>query len=103
MKYSVDEMNKEVVYVTQACIGMISWNIVSIVIAPNDNGFCLDFVIENDDLADRERIEEISDEFYAMHDDDPVVICNISVSDSAQSLPSLEDNARLVYRRFDER
>jgi hypothetical protein len=97
MKYDTSAVNQEIAFVTQACLGAISANVVAIHLVPNEAELILKFDLEAESLADREEIQEIAEDFYAMHADDPVIRTEVLVVGS--KFDRLAPPARSIYIR----
>ena len=95
MTYSLDEENREVVFLVQACLTQISQNFLYIALTVQDP-LLLTFALETDSDSDREAIEDIQAEFYAMHDDDPDIQVEVRVGLESAPPPS---DARLIWVR----
>lgn len=92
------ELNTEVAFLVQACLGQISQNFISISLAETGDEFVLRFVLESEIDDDREAIEDIVSEFYAMHDNDPTVRADVII-DPGETMPKRPHSGRVIYLR----
>ncbi|WP_154662549.1 hypothetical protein [Solimonas flava] len=97
MTQSLDEVNRQVVCLVQACLGALSNNVLSVALLPSRKAPQIRISIERDSPVDREEADDIVAEFYALHDNDPEIGLDVVVEGSAPTIP--EAPARLIYLR----
>ena len=96
MNYGPDEINREIAFVVQACLGEISQNFLSIILTPQVDEILLQFTLEAENERDRASIEDIVADYYAMHDDDPIIRVEVNAASTPSSpLPAFP--ARAIY------
>jgi hypothetical protein len=97
--YNIQDINKEIAFLVRACLGEISRNTVIISLLPQASGIQIIFVLEAESQEDRNSIEDIASEYYAMHDDDPKIDVRIEVNPQLRVPPP--PPARTIYLRKD--
>ncbi len=94
--YSLDAMNREVVFLVQACLAQISENFLYVALTPEEDALLLTFALESENESDRESIAEIETNFEVMHDHVPEFRVEIKV---APENPSPPRGGRLIWVR----
>lgn len=97
MAYSLDEENREVVFLVQACLAEISGNFLYVALTPEEGGLLLTFALESESAEDRESIEEIETNFEVMHDRVPEFRVEVKVAPQDRAPPG--HPARLIWVR----
>lgn len=98
MTYSLDEENREVVFLVQACLSELSQNFHYMALKIGDP-LLLMFALESENERDREAIEDIWADFYAMHDNDPAIEVEVTIGPEHHMPPQ---EARLIWVRRDD-
>lgn len=69
MSFTLDEMNREEVFLVQACLSRISNNFLYVELVPEGEGLVIRIGLEREDAEDREAIEDIETYFEIAHYD----------------------------------
>jgi hypothetical protein len=86
-----------VLRLVQALLGAVSANFRMVALSRNGDIWKLSFVLESEDAADREEINDIVSEFDALQDH--FVEHEVEIVVSAQPIPWPEPPARVIFRR----
>ncbi len=99
---SLEVINRQTVALMQALWGAISPNFRMVILEYDDEIWRLTFILELDELYDREEIENIKDEFLALQETDIECEAIIEINDKGIPWPIPSFTKRVVYRRRED-
>ena len=103
MSFTLEEMNREEVFLVQACLTRISNNFLYVELIPDGDGLVIRIALEREDPEDREAIEDI--ETYDIRRDDVQFRTEVLVAPKHPY--SADEKGRAIWvrkrpRRYDE-
>lgn len=96
---TLEEWNFQHIAVSQALLGVISPNVRMVWLDHQGEDWVLHFVLENEDNADREEIDDAVTQFEALQDHAIACRAELVVTPRDLDWPSLP--ARVIFRRRD--
>jgi hypothetical protein len=99
---SLEEMNHQTLSLVRALFCSISPNFRMIMLEYDNGLWRIDFILERDSPSERELIEDIQDEFFALQKTNIDCETRIEINEGEIPWPTESLTKRVVYRRMEK-